>query len=132
LEGPYIHSIAKRPYVLPSTFRFIERLSADYYAEGCGRLTITSASRLVSERPRNGSVYSVHPVGMAVDVRVNGIGEQCETWLNTYLLAKEALGEVDATREHRPPHYHLVVPIEVHFPPVQVAQVTITYTDQGN
>lgn len=127
LQGAYIHAIARRPYVLPSTYRFVEKLAFDYYNAGCGYLTITSASRLVSERPRNGSIFSVHPVGMAVDVRVNGIGETCENWLNAYLLGKEALGEVDATREFRPPHYHLVVPVEIIRPSVQIAQmVTLT------
>jgi hypothetical protein len=130
LEGDSLHSIARRPYVLPSTYRFVERLAFAYRANGCGRLTITSASRLVSERPRNGSVFSVHPAGMAVDVRVNGIGERCEDWLNAYLLEKEALGEVDATREHRPPHYHLVVPVEPNVPSIQVA--SIAPSDQSN
>ena len=132
LQGPYIYSIARRPYVLPSTYRFVERLSVEYSTAGCGRLTITSASRLVSERPRNGSVFSVHPAGMAVDVRVNGISIDCETWLNAYLLEKEMIGEVDATREYRPPHYHLVVPVEPIVPTMHMAQVSTSQSDQSN
>jgi hypothetical protein len=121
LEGPFVHVLARRPYVLPSTAAFVNELATAYHSFGCGRLIIRDAFRLTTERPSNGSLYSVHPAGMAVDIRVNGIDEQCESWLTTYFLAKEAEGVVDATREYwkmvrrqrvSNPHFHIVVPPE--------------------
>lgn len=110
LSHPRLRVLARRPHVLTSTARFVYTTADAYHAAGCGRLTVTGAGRLTSERPRNGSVHSVHPAGMAVDLRVNGIGERCEAWLTTYLTEKEAAGEIDATREYKPPHFHVVVP----------------------
>jgi hypothetical protein len=121
LESPFMDVHARRPYALASTVAFMTEMSEAYYSFGCGRLTVKDALRLSAERPSNGSVYSVHPSGMAVDLRVRDIGEACENWMNSYLLEKEAEGRVDATREYWKmvrgqkvpnPHFHLVVPLE--------------------
>ena len=121
LEGPFMDVQARRPYALPSTVTFVVELSRDYYATGCGRLVVRDALRIKTEQPSNGSTYSVHPAGMAVDLRVRDISEVCESWMNSYLLEKEAAGKIDATREHWKmvrgqkvpnPHFHIVVPLE--------------------
>ncbi len=109
LKGPNLQVLAQRPYVLPTTADFVLTLSEKYAAANCGQLIITGAGRLTSERPRNGSIHSVHPAGMAVDIRVLGIGERCEAWLSQYLADHESKKVIDATREYYPPHYHVVV-----------------------
>ncbi len=120
------------PFVLPETRDFILHLAQDYGQAGCSALIITSALRVVDgDMPSNASSFSVHPRGMAADVRVTGISEYCETWLNDYLLTKESQMVVDATREHwrmvrgrrvPNPHFHIVVPITPIRTSVQLAQ----------
>lgn len=100
---------ARRPYVLPSTAEFVYATATAYRAAGCGRLAVTGAGRLTTERPVNGSLHSVHPTGMAVDIRVRGVSSVCEEWLNAHFTTAEANGVIDATREHLPPHFHVVV-----------------------
>lgn len=112
LQGPYLIVLAKRPYVLPSTAKFVNQLAADYFVFGCGKLVVTSAGRLSTERPSNGSIYSVHPFGLAVDLRTRFIPTECADWLRSYVSAKEASQEVDGTQEHHPEHLHVVVLIQ--------------------
>src|SRR3954470_21590991 len=48
---------------------FIEQL-AHHYRAACGEpLVVTSATRPINRQPRNASEISVHPTGMAVDLR---------------------------------------------------------------
>lgn len=96
------------PYVLPATRTFVHRLSSEYRAVCREQLTITSAVRPSSRQPRNAVAKSVHPTGLAVDVR-KPKGRACRDWLRERLLELEADGAVDATEEYRPPHFHLVV-----------------------
>jgi hypothetical protein len=59
------------PYARPAVKLFVERLSAQYRS-ACGeRLVVTSLTRPVREQPRNASDLSVHPAGMAVDLRIS-------------------------------------------------------------
>ena len=96
------------PYATPETRLFIERLGAEYH-NACGeRLVVTSALRPMSRRPRNGSVKSVHPTGIAVDVR-KPKRRMCRDWLRQLLLQHEREGVIEATEEFRPPHFHIVV-----------------------
>ena len=96
------------PYVLPATRTFVHRLAAEYRDVCRERLTITSAVRPSSRQPRNAVAKSVHPTGLAVDLR-KPKGRVCRDWLRERLLELEADGAVDATEEYRPPHFHLVV-----------------------
>ena len=116
-EGPYLQLLAKRPYALPSTVAFVNAMAKEYQATGCGRLIVRGALRLTTERPPNGSIHSVHPAGMAVDIRTNHIPATCAEWLRNYLREKEALGEVDGTHELKPEHLHVVVPVKTPIPP---------------
>jgi hypothetical protein len=116
LEGPYLLVLADRPYALPSTVKFIAEMSVAYNAAGCGKLVVRDALRLTSEQPPNGSPHSVHPAGMAVDIRTKYIPSVCADWLLSYVRLKESAGKVDATHELRPEHLHVVVPIEPRTP----------------
>jgi hypothetical protein len=96
------------PYALPDTRLFVERL-ASQYRRTCGeRLVVTSAVRPTSFRLLNGSHKSVHPAGIAIDLRrpTNG---RCLAWLRTTLLSLERTGVIEATEENRPPHFHVAV-----------------------
>jgi LysM repeat protein len=87
---------------------FIERLSSQFRA-ACGeKLIVTSLTRPESEQPYNASDQSVHPRGMAVDLRVPG-SSRCRGWLEDVLLSLEDGNVLDATRERNPPHYHVAV-----------------------
>jgi len=96
------------PYARPEVKLFIERLAGQYRA-ACGEeLVVTSLTRPRNKQPANASDRSVHPTGMAVDLRVPQ-NRSCRSWLERVLVSLEREGVVEATREHRPPHYHLAV-----------------------
>ena len=96
------------PYARPQVHTFLQRLSAQYRA-ACGeQLVVTSLTRPQTRQPRNASSRSVHPTGMAIDLRVSR-QRSCRSWLEQTLLSLESRGVLDATREHRPPHYHIAL-----------------------
>ncbi|HVS13390.1 MAG TPA: DUF5715 family protein [Thermoanaerobaculia bacterium] len=96
------------PYARPEVVLFIERLSRQYRS-ACGeRLVVTSLTRPKSHQPRNASARSVHPTGMALDLRRSTRGK-CRRWLEATLLTLERRGVLDATYESRPPHYHVAL-----------------------
>jgi len=97
------------PYARPEVLTFIERLSRQYRA-ACGEvLVVTSLTRPKSHQPRNSSKrWSVHPTGMAVDLRRSNT-PACRNWIQRVLLELEGTGVVQATHERRPPHYHIAV-----------------------
>lgn len=104
-----VHNVSY-PYVRPAVRLFVERLASQYRA-ACGeQLVVTSAIRPESfqQRLRNGSDRSVHPTGMAIDLRRPNNG-RCRGWLERVLLDLEGAGVLEATRENYPPHYHVVV-----------------------
>lgn len=96
------------PYARPEVKLFAERLGAQYRA-ACGeRLVITSLTRPLNRQPSNASSRSVHPAGMAIDLRISH-QPACRIWLESALLNLERQGVLNATRERRPPHYHVAV-----------------------
>ncbi len=96
------------PYADPAVVLFVERLSKQY-REACGqRLVVTSAVRAVAEQPANAHALSVHPAGMAVDLRVSD-SAACREWLENAILGMERKGLVDGIREYHPPHYHVAI-----------------------
>lgn len=96
------------PYARPEVKLFIERLS-EQYRRACGeQLVITSLTRPLANQPRNASPRSVHPTGMAFDVRRPN-NPTCRGWLESVLLYLEAQLVIEATRERAPPHYHVAV-----------------------
>ena len=95
------------PYVTATTRTFVERLGAQYRG-ACGeQMVVTSAIRPLASQPRNSSERSVHPTGIAVDLRKPS--GKCLTWLRKTLLALEDRGVIDGTEERKPPHFHVVV-----------------------
>ncbi|HYJ79340.1 MAG TPA: DUF5715 family protein [Longimicrobiaceae bacterium] len=95
-------------YARPVVATFVLRLAGQYRA-GCGeRLVVTSLTRPLTEQPSNAHALSVHPAGMAVDLRVSSKAA-CRGWLESTLLSLERRGLLDVTRESRPPHYHVAV-----------------------
>lgn len=104
----YALARVSHPYARPEVKLFIERLSAQYRA-ACGeRLVVTSLTRPLNSQPANASSRSVHPTGMAIDMRVSQ-QPACRVWLESTLLSLERRGVLNATRERRPPHYHVSV-----------------------
>ncbi|HUO87109.1 MAG TPA: DUF5715 family protein, partial [Thermoanaerobaculia bacterium] len=106
-----------QPYARPEIKLFVERL-ADQYRRACGqKLVVTSLVRPKKRQPANSSPLSVHPTGMAMDLRVSEV-RACRSWLETALINLERRGVLEAAREKRPPHYHVVL-----FPKPYVAYV---------
>ena len=102
-----IHQVTY-PYVLPTTVTFVTRLAGQYRARCGEKMVVTSAVRPRSFRLANSVDKSVHPAGMAVDIRRPN-GARCAAWLRETLLSLEAKGVLDATEERNPPHFHVVV-----------------------
>jgi LysM repeat protein len=99
---------ASYPYALASTRTFVQRLASQYHS-ACGeKLVVTSATRPRSLRLRNSVTESVHPAGMAVDLR-KPTRARCLRWLRQTLLDVESEGVIDATEERNPPHFHVAV-----------------------
>ena len=96
------------PYTRPIVKTFIERLAEQYHRATGDKLVVTSLTRPTSRQPRNSSRWSVHPTGMALDLRVPRDSE-ARKWLEETLLELEAGNLLDVTRERRPPHYHVAV-----------------------
>jgi len=101
-------SKASYPFTRPEVRDFIERFAARYREATGTRLVITSLTRPTALQPRNAHKLSVHPAGMAVDLRVPD-DSTARAYLEQSLLAMETAGALDVTREHTPPHYHIAV-----------------------
>lgn len=96
------------PYARPEGELFIRRL-ASQYRSACGeKLVVTSLTRPRNMQPRNASDRSVHPTGMAIDLRRSN-RTACRSWLENVLISLEANGVLEATRENYPPHYHVAL-----------------------
>lgn len=96
------------PYARPEVQLFIERLARQYRV-ACGeRMVVTSLTRPKTRQPRNASDRSVHPTGMAIDLRYSR-DRNCRRWLEGVLLDLEGAGILEATLERRPVHYHVAL-----------------------
>lgn len=96
------------PYARPELKLFLERLAAQYRRATGEKLVVTSLTRPTSKQPRNASRDSVHPTGMAADIRRSS-NAKAQRWLEKTLLTLEAEGVIEATKERRPPHYHVAL-----------------------
>lgn len=102
-----LHDV-RYPYVRSATRTFVRRLGAQYRA-ACGEpLVVTSAVRPATLQPANSSERSVHPTGIAVDLRRPGKAS-CLRWLRSTLLSLEKAGVLEATEESSPAHFHVAV-----------------------
>jgi LysM repeat protein len=96
------------PYARPEVRTFVDRLASQYKSV-CGEpLIVTSLTRPTARQPFNASSHSVHPTGMAVDLRVSR-RTKCRKWLERTLLSLERSRVIEATRERMPAHYHIAV-----------------------
>jgi LysM repeat protein len=102
------------PYARPAVKTFAERLASQYRSACGNKLIVTSLTRPVSKQPRNAHELSVHPAGMALDIRVSERAA-CRRWLESTLVSLEKKGVLEATRERRPAHYHVAVFPEAYF-----------------
>lgn len=106
-ENFHLGSVS-HPYVLASTEKFVNRLGAQY-RKACGeRLVVTSAVRPKSQRLANSVAKSVHPTGMAIDLRRPN-SAKCLSWLRKTLSHLDGTGVIEATEERNPPHFHVAV-----------------------
>lgn len=96
------------PYARPEVQLFLSRLGRQYRKACSEDLVVTSLTRPDSRQPRNASTRSVHPTGMAIDLRKSH-SRDCRTWLEKVLLSLEGSGILEATRERWPPHYHIAL-----------------------
>lgn len=95
------------PYVRPETHAFLAAFAPEY-RRACGEpLTVTSAMRPTSVHLANSVEKTVHPTGMALDLRAPRNG--CIGWMRTALISYERQGVVEATEEHHPAHFHVAV-----------------------
>ncbi len=95
------------PYVLPATAVWVGDMATQYRKACRTPMTVTSAMRPTALRLRNSTEQSVHPTGLAVDLRAPR--GRCRGWLRTALLGMERRGVIDATEERSPAHFHVVV-----------------------
>jgi hypothetical protein len=94
------------PVARPEVQLFLEQLGAEYRS-ACGEpLVVTSLTRPIMRQPANASRRSVHPAGMAVDLRIPS-ALACRRWLESRLLELQAADLLEVIRERRPPHYHV-------------------------
>jgi hypothetical protein len=106
-DGNLVLEKVSFPYVKPFTALFVERLAAQYRDACNEQMVVTSAVRPVSNQPANASSHSVHPTGIAVDLRKPK--GKCLSWLRGTLLSLEGEGVIEATEERHPAHFHIAV-----------------------
>ena len=96
------------PFTRPAVRDFILELAKGYRATCNEQLVVTSLTRPRNRQPRNAARQSVHPAGMAMDLRRTW-NRSCRSWLEGTLLTLESVGILDATLESNPIHYHVAV-----------------------
>ncbi|HEY8470326.1 MAG TPA: DUF5715 family protein, partial [Longimicrobiales bacterium] len=107
-NADYDLSRVSYPYARPEVRTFLERLGRQYREATGAPLVVTSLARPTTRQPVNAHALSVHPAGMAVDLRVPR-DPASRRWLEDALVGLERRGLVDVTRERRPPHYHVAI-----------------------
>lgn len=107
-NGDYQVDGASFPYARPEVKRFLEWMG-HLGRTSCGEpLVATSLVRPKSHQPRNASLHSVHPTGMAIDLR-RSFRRACSSLLESTLLDLESRGILEATKERFPAHYHVAL-----------------------
>jgi len=96
------------PFARPEVRDFVQRFAASYHEATGSPLVVTSLTRPTSAQPANAHKLSVHPAGMAVDLRVPA-SSSARAYLESALLSMERAGVLDVTRERTPAHYHVAV-----------------------
>jgi len=104
----YIDDDVRHSAARPEVKVFVERLAKQYRDACSEKLVVTSLVRPRSRQPWNSDPLSVHPTGMAVDLRIS-TRASCRRWLEKTLVDLEGDGLIEAARERVIPHYHVVV-----------------------
>lgn len=107
-NAEYSLSDVSFPFARPEVRTFVESLGADFHDAFGSKLVVTSLTRPTTLQPSNAHDLSVHPAGMAADLRVPSDSGR-RAWLEHRLLALEDAGAIDVTREWHPSHYHVAV-----------------------
>jgi hypothetical protein len=92
----------------PEVRHFLESFAGEMNVSCGEQLVVTSLTRPVTRQPRNAHRLSVHPAGMAIDLRVPR-SSRCRKWLESSLLELERGEVLDVTREWSPAHYHVAL-----------------------
>ncbi len=92
----------------PEVRGFLEGFAAGYRRACREQLVVTSLTRPRNRQPPNAHPLSVHPAGIAMDLRISR-KPACRRWLENTLLAMERKQLLDVTREQTPPHYHVAL-----------------------
>lgn len=95
-------------FARPEVYAFLQRFAASYRAATGSKLVVTSLTRPSNGQPRNAHKLSVHPAGMAVDLRIPADTAR-RAFIERALLEMERAGALDVTRERSPAHYHIAV-----------------------
>ncbi|MEO7711912.1 MAG: DUF5715 family protein [Gemmatimonadaceae bacterium] len=106
-ENLALHKVSYA-FARPEVRDFLERFAKSYRAMTGERLVVTSLTRPANGQPRNAHKLSVHPAGMAVDLRIPS-DSAGRAFIERSLLAMERSGALDVTRERSPAHYHIAV-----------------------
>ncbi len=88
--------------------QFVREFAPQYHTACGAPLTVSSAVRPTNKQPRNANPHSVHPTGIAVDIRRPFYGT-CLDWVRGALAELERQGIIEATEEHHPVHLHVAV-----------------------
>lgn len=102
-------------FARPEVAAFVRQFAESYHEATGEQLVVTSLTRPETTQPGNAHALSVHPAGMAVDLRIP-TDSAARGFIERTLLAMERQGLLDATREHRPAHYHIAVFAEQYAP----------------
>jgi hypothetical protein len=92
----------------PEMRLFVGRLAEEYFGATGEKLVVTSLTRPASSQPSNAHALSVHPTGLALDLRISQVAASRQ-WIERRLLEMEKEGLLDVTREKHPPHYHIAL-----------------------
>jgi hypothetical protein len=122
-NGDFTLSRVSFPFARPEVRSFVEHFAARYHAATGETLVVTSLTRPEAAQPRNAHALSVHPAGMAVDLRVPA-GRANLAWFDDALADMQRQGVIEVTREHTPPHYHIAVYAD-HWAPFAARQDSI-------
>ena len=96
------------PFARPEVRDFVEHFARRYHDSTGTRLVVTSLTRPASAQPRNAHKLSVHPAGMAIDLRIPA-DASARPFVERSLQEMEKAGVLDVTRERSPAHYHIAV-----------------------
>ena len=95
-------------YVKPSTKIWLDKFEFESRPVCGDELWVTSAMRPVNMKLWNSSPISVHPTGMAVDLRIPKRND-CYKWFLSHFDRDKKLGLIDYIIEKVEPNFHVAV-----------------------